>query len=76
MKCASCDEEMVDELRINVPGTLVDVRLIKEEENDIENILNKTIAVPKAAVCLSCGEVKYYIEDIDSFRQSLNDRNK
>ncbi|EZX20714.1 MULTISPECIES: hypothetical protein [Mammaliicoccus] len=70
MKCASCNQEMVDDLRTNVPGTLVDVRLIKEEEN--EDILNKAIAIPKAAVCLQCGEVKYYIEDIESFRNAIN----
>lgn len=69
MMCKSCNQEMVDELRINVPGTLVDVRLIKEETDDI---LKKAIAVPKAAVCLSCGEVKYYIEAIEAFKESLN----
>ncbi|HJF21352.1 hypothetical protein AXY37_08435 [Mammaliicoccus lentus] len=69
MICKSCNQEMVDELRINVPGTLVDVRLVKEEETD--DVLKKAIAVPKAAVCLSCGEVKYYIEDIESFKESF-----
>ncbi|HCN60113.1 MULTISPECIES: hypothetical protein [Mammaliicoccus] len=70
MKCVSCNQEMINDLRINVPGTLVDVRLIKEEEN--EDILKKAIAIPKAAVCLKCGEVKYYIEDIESFRNALD----
>ncbi|WP_158245693.1 hypothetical protein, partial [Mammaliicoccus stepanovicii] len=69
MKCVTCDQEMVDEFRVNVPGTLVDVRLVKEEDEQ-DNILNKAIAIPKAAVCLSCGEVKYYIENIETFRES------
>lgn len=72
MKCISCNEEMLGDFRVNVPGTLVDVRLVKDEDTQEENILHKSIAVPKAAVCLSCGEVKYYIEDIDEFKKSLN----
>lgn len=41
MICKSCNQEMVDELRINVPGTLVDVRLVKEEETD--DVLKKRL---------------------------------
>ena len=56
MICKSCNQEMVDELRINVPGTLVDVRLVKEEETD--DVLKKSIDLNKDDIWLSCCEVK------------------
>lgn len=56
-KCIRCGSEMVSNLDINVDAQGYGIKITKS------GVFGAAIQKPKVAVCPSCGEISFYIED-------------
>lgn len=58
-KCLRCNSEMNEELEIKVDMQGYGISVTRK------GILGKKIAKPQIAVCPECGEISFYINNID-----------
>lgn len=58
-KCLRCNSEMNEELEIKVDMQGYGISVTRK------GILGKKIAKPQIAVCPKCGEISFYIDNIE-----------
>lgn len=64
--CPQCKKEMTEGLAIKVEGAGYGIKIAKND-----NIFAKRMIKPKVAVCLECGELSLYVDDIEKIKDKL-----
>lgn len=64
-KCCYCKVELIEDCSINVQGGMYGINIIKKRKG----LFKKVSAIPKAAICPECGNIQFYIDEYEKFKE-------
>ena len=62
--CHQCQTEMIEDCKVTVEGAMYGIKISQKRKG----IFKRTSAIPRAAVCPSCGYVALYIDEYREFK--------